>query len=362
MVPARMPTTTRHLDKRLAAARDSDAYRNYLAVRERVFAMLESGDRDPSAYWREELVNIEYLLDASPLVIERLRQHSYHVTGVWPYQYRTHKDQAEHRHNLKLEALLEAGGRELFVPEPPLLGGFGFPVEGGFINVDTLKFLEVMVALDRAAALAPFRRPRGRRPLAWEIGTGWGGFAYTFKTLFPDSTYVMVDLPELFLYSATYLASAFPDATIRYWEPDRPIADDEWLDADFVVLPNTALADVTPPHIDLVVNMVSFQEMTTEQVRGYVRHAHERGTPLLYSLNRDRGAYNPELTSVAEIIGERYRYHQVQVLAVSYGEFPEPVPKVVKGEALKRSKHYRHLIGWRRLEPLSAPASDTRAG
>lgn len=359
----------RQLDERLAAARSSDAYRNYLAVRDHVLAMLEarveeeavSAAATPSAYWREELQNIEYLLDASPLVVDRLRQHCYHVTGVWPYQYRSHKDRGEHRHNLKLEALRELGDSELFVPEPPLLGGFGFPVEGGFFNTDTLKFFEVLIALDRGAALAPFRRPKRRRPVAWEIGSGWGGFAYTFKTLFPDSTYVMVDLPELFLFSATYLATAFPEATIRYWEPGLAISEREWLEADFVLLPNTALEEVTPPHIDLAINMVSFQEMTTDQVDRYVAHAHDRRTPLLYSLNRETGAYNPELTSVSEILGKYYRSHQVDVLPVPYGHFPEPVPRPVKGETSMRAKGYRHLIGWRRPQSLSEGAEDSPA-
>lgn len=365
-----MMAAAQQLDERLSAARSSRAYRNYLGVRDHVLAMLDARDEEeglsaaetPSAYWREELQNIEYLLDASPLVVERLRQHSYHVTGVWPYQYRSHKDRAEHRHNLKLEALRELGGSELFVPEPPLLGGFGFPVEGGLLNIDTLKFFEVLIALDRGAALAPFRRPKRRRPVVWEIGSGWGGFAYTFKTLFPDSTYVMVDLPELFLFSATYLATAFPEATIRYWEPGLVIPQHEWLEADFVLVPNTALDAVTPPHIDLAVNMVSFQEMRDDQVDGYIAHAHDRRTPLLYSLNRETGAYNPELTSVSEIIGRYYRFHQVDVLPVPYGDLPEPVPKIVKGEALKRSKSYRHLIGWRRPEPISEGGADSPAG
>ena len=52
------------------------------------------------------------------------------------------------------------------------------------------------------------------RKLVWEIGAGWGGFAYQFKTLFPDVTYVIVDLPELFLFSATYLMTLFPEAKV----------------------------------------------------------------------------------------------------------------------------------------------------
>ena len=43
---------------------------------------LAASDADaPSSYWQEELANFEYMLDASPLIIEKLRHHTHHITG-----------------------------------------------------------------------------------------------------------------------------------------------------------------------------------------------------------------------------------------------------------------------------------------
>src|SRR3954452_22428254 len=109
------------------------------------------------------------MLDASPLIVDKLRHHCYHVTGLKVYDYRSHKDDAQRKLQDKLEALVDAGGRDLLVPEPRELGGFGFDIDGGLYNVDTLKFYEVMIALNRGAVLGEFREAADRR-VVWEIG------------------------------------------------------------------------------------------------------------------------------------------------------------------------------------------------
>ena len=73
-------------------------------------------------YWQEELAGFEYMLDASPLIIEKLRHHTYHATGLKVYDYRTHKDKARALLARKLEALIEVGRRDLLVPESPAAG------------------------------------------------------------------------------------------------------------------------------------------------------------------------------------------------------------------------------------------------
>jgi hypothetical protein len=248
----------------------------------------------------------------------------------------------------------------VWVPEPPLLGGFGYPVEGGLMNADTLKYFEVLIALDRGAALGAFRSG-DRRPVVWEIGAGWGGFAYQFKTAFPGATYVISDLPELMLFSATYLATAFPEAQIRFWDPDEPLDDAGWLAADFVFVPHWATAAVTPPHMDLAVNTVSFQEMTTDQVREYVTQAHRVGCPLLHSLNRERSLYNPELEGVSKIMSEHYAPQEIDVLPVPYGDFSNDPTKQPKrkgpGKVARKPDAYRHLLGWRRTQPVGGAAT-----
>lgn len=337
------------LRARLAALRSSVGFRAYTRVLEHYAAIkdLESttvlaADR-PSQYWQEELAGFEYLLDASPLVVESLRHHSYHVTGLRTYEYRRNQHRAQKRFAEKLEALVTAaGGSSLLVPEHPALGGFGHAIDGALYNLDTLKYFEVLTVLERGSVLQEFRNNAERR-LVWEIGAGWGGFPYQFKTLCPNVTYVITDLPELFLFSATYLLTVFPDARVRFFG-EVPAADlfTNWQDFDFIFVPHKFHAVVRPERVDLTVNMVSFQEMTTPQVRGYIEQAWAHQCPFLYSLNRDRSAYNDELVSVRECMSACFWLREYSVLPVTYQKMLDEKPG-------PSEQQYKHVIGWRRV-------------
>jgi hypothetical protein len=344
---------------RIDALRDAPAFRTYQYVRERVLRMKElearrsSGIYEPSDYWREDLANFDYMLDASPLIIEKLRHHCYHITGIRVYDYRSNKDEAQRRFVMKLRSLVEIGGEELLVPESPALGGFGFSIDGALYNIDTLKYYEVLIGMREGAILDELRRGRERR-VVWEIGAGWGGFAYQFKTLCPNVTYVISDFPELFLFSAVYLMTVFPDARVVFYGGESTDdLDGRWRDADFVFVPNTLLEAVRPERLDLTVNMVSFQEMTTEQVEAYVRHAFELDCPYLYSLNRDRSPYNPQLTSVRSIIRQFYWPHELSIMPVSYGASLDRARAARDGSPGKYQDKsdldYKHVIGWKRV-------------
>jgi putative sugar O-methyltransferase len=337
------------LQRRVEQARASAGWRAYEEARDQVLAWLAAdpaAERDVSAYWREELAGFEYLLDAGPLVVERLRHHSYHVTGLRVYDYRTNKDKTRRWMETKLHALLERGRPELFVPEHPALGGFGFDIDGALINLDTLKFFESVIALDEGGVLGGLRTHETPH-LAWEIGGGWGGLAYVLKTLVPGMTYAIIDLPETFLFSIPYLRTIFPDARVRTWDPDNPDALlDGWEEADFLFLPHYALEHFRPDRVDVTLNTVSFQEMTTEQVQRYVDHSHSLKGEWLYSLNRDRSLYNTELTSVREILTTRYDLDEISVLPVAY---TTPLPKVARATPRKIPAHRRARIELGRL-------------
>jgi hypothetical protein len=337
------------LRARLDRLRDSAAYRHYERARDAVLRLktLEAARREsthePSAYWQEELSNFEYMLDASPLIVEKLRHHTYHITGLRVYDYRSNRRIAQRKFAEKLEALVAADGAGLLVPEAPELGGFGFEIDGRLYNIDTLKFHEVLIALNRGAVLDGLRTSAERK-LVWEIGAGWGGFPYQFKTLCPNVTYVITDFPELFLFSATYLLTLFPGARVRFYgdvAPDQTFAG--WEALDFIFIPDTFHHAVRPARVDLTVNMVSFQEMTTQQVEAYVRRAHELECPFLYSLNRDRSHYNRELSSVRSILSKYYWPHECKVMPVSY-------TKMLDEEPEPPEKEYKHVIGWRRVQ------------
>lgn len=341
------------LAERIEALRDTAAYRGYLEAREHVLAMKAmpaTGVQAPSEYWDEELSGFEYLYDASPLIVASLRQHTYHVTGLRHYDYRTGRDRPAELLRQKLEALREADKAGLLVPESRALGGFGFQIDGELYNVDTLKFYEVLIALEYGSVL-PAIRDSADRKLVWEIGAGWGGFAAAFKTLFPNVTYVISDLPDTMLFSATYLRARFPDARMAF-VPDIDVAHlaGHALDYDFVFTPNVVLEDLSLPRLDLALNMVSFQEMSTGQVEAYVRRARDLGAPYLYSLNRERSRYNPDLRGVTRIMRDWFWPHEIEVLPVSYVTLSDR-KEWRRVRVRNRVDDYRHMIGWPR-EPV----------
>jgi len=338
----------------------SPEFRAYERVRDAVVRMKAAPAHDeataPSAYWSEELGTIDYLIEASPLIIRKLRHHAFHITGIRPYDYRSKGDARRELFEARLSALRELGGENLLVPESPALGGFGYEIGGRLFNVDTLKFYEVLIGMERGGILSALRTRE--HPVVCEVGAGWGGFAYQFKTLFPRATYVIVDFPELFLFSATYLATLFPQGRIAFLaEGDASM--EEARGADFVFVADTRVGHDTILTPDVLVNMVSFQEMTGTQVRGYAGRAAKAGCRLLYSFNRERSPYNTELVSVSEALGERYRLTEIPVLNTDYTTAMKKPPKA--GKPSERSEfNYRHLVG--RLPPSPSALARQVAG
>jgi hypothetical protein len=334
-----------------STALDEQAYAHYLGVRQEVARMKAAasgpGEGAPSAYWHDELAAIDYISEASPLIVRKLRHHAVHITGLRPYDYRRFGERQGYFER-RLEALIAlAGGRELLVPEAEALGGFGYRIDGHLYNVDTIKFFEVLVGMQRGGVVESFARSVSRR-MVWEIGGGWGGFAYQFRTLFPNTTYVIVDFAELFLFSATYLSTMFPGATVRFWREDQPTFD-RWEDADFIFIPHDRVEAMRQARPDLLVNLVSFHEMTSPQVDAYVTLAASIRCPTLYSLNRDRSVYNDEIEAVGHILSRHYDIREVRLLGSDYTKATKKGSAVGVEEAPRleaaAQDRYRHLIG-----------------
>lgn len=332
------------LFQEIERAREGVAYSRYLDTRDQVLRLLdaaEAGGDLPSAYWKEELAGFDYMFDASPLIINKLREHCYHVTGLRSYDYRGHHSHQGRGFEEKLSLLQQADTEGFFVAESPALGGFGHRVQGKLVNIDTLKFYESLIAMHKGGALEAFTSGGRSRRTALEIGAGWGGFAYQFKTLFPNTTYVIVDLPQTMLFSATYLRSIWPDAKTMFYGavPDSEFAE-RCGGCDFVFVPHYAFPRVALPKLDLAINMVSFQEMTSEQVAGYVSRCAELGCQMLYSHNRDRSAHNHQLTAVGKILKQAYRLNEVKVLDVPYTALALPKPAKFNWGAVRRPREF----------------------
>jgi len=354
-----------NLRESISRNRRTDLFQYYLLVKDRILAMIDEmetyNDAMPSSYWQEELAGFDYIFDASPLIIAKLREHCHHITGIKSYEYRDHHSHRKAQFAHKLNLLRAEDKRGRFVPESPLLGGFGYRINGALVNIDTLKFYESLIALDKARLLDQFSLKDNVRHSVLEIGAGWGGFAYQFHTLFPDVTYVIVDLPHVLLFSLLYLKALFPDASTFVYG-DKPI---EYVFAnaysyDFVFLPYYIFQQLELSNVDLAINIASFQEMTTGQVDTYVNKLIQLGCPYIYSMNRNRSRHNTDLTSVPAILGKYYDCKKIKVLDSMYVDFPDHdrsngVTASLK-DMIKRWKRrnklrkkalyqYRHIIG-----------------
>lgn len=362
--------------ERIEQGRRDTSFETYLDVRERVLGMIQEdkdrGDDSPSDYWAEELAGFEYLLDASPFVVQKLREHCHHITDIRSYEYRKHHTRQRVQLAKKLDALRQRDRSDLFVPESQALGGFGHDIGGQLVNLDTLKFYEILIGLDSARFLTKFWEDNSIPRTVVEIGAGWGGFGHQFKTLFPNVTYVIIDLPSTILFSAVYLRTLFPEAnTFMYGDDSLSSALDGTSLYDFVFLPYYVVDEVDFQSLDLTINMVSFQEMTSDQVERYARMASNAGCSNIYSLNRDRSRYNEQLSSVSEILGRYYDMEEIDVLPVQYTSLdlrespsfakkilrPEElilgvkrtVARLMKGSGSNESLYrYRHLAGRRK--------------
>ncbi len=319
------------LSQLLQSTENDTAYINYLFVRDCVLEMLaevQSGTDMPSHYWDEELAGFDYLFDASPLIIRKLREHCYHITGLRSYEYRQHHDHKSRLFREKLKALQKIDANNLFIPEHRNLGGFGHEIDGELVNIDTLKFYESLIALDHAGEIERLRA-LSERPIIVEIGAGWGGFAYQFKKTLPHCTYVIIDLPQTILFSGVYLKTLFPEAkTFIYGQNDQNniMSFDTIADCDFVFLPNYLTKGFQIPRIDLCVNMVSFQEMTSDQVLGYVQWVWENRCKTLYSHNRARSAHNSQLSDISKLLAMGFEIEEIPVLPIPYTSFKMPQP------------------------------------
>jgi len=350
------------------AFRTEDFYENYLRAREAIIAMKTVPlDRipefaRPTDDWSEKVSIFAYLFDASPSIIAQLRRHCHRLIGIETERYRYDKE-AEERplFENKLQALRSLDMGNLFIPEPLALGGFGYDLSAGLANLETLKLYECLVAMELGGALAALRR-LPERQIVLDIGPGWGGLTHALKTLFPKTCFVLCDLPEMLLFSATFLPTVFPQAKIAFVTSEDS-GDNNWAEYDFIFVPHTLHQEIKPERLDLVVDSGSSRLVSNAMLRAHVRLAASLGCPLVYKL------CSQEPDDVTDIIEESYWVSEIPMLLVPYTELletPDTDARAVAarwrktrgttaGKALlvrngsKEGGDYKHLVGWKRL-------------
>ena len=201
------------------------------------------------------------------------------------------------------------------------------------MNHDTIVYQERIATLYRAGL---FNWLESRREVSiLEIGGGYGALAYGIKSIRPNARYTIVDLPESLLFSALYLSLTRPDERIEIHGPGvvtewhRRLR--AWLSRppSLSFVPNY-MAEHLDRKADLVINTLSFSEMTEHQVRTYARLIRDKWLlpdGILFEQNQDNRHIG--LVFAQEIIAEEMPHHRAlgrfsQGFANLWGREPLP--------------------------------------
>jgi hypothetical protein len=310
----------------------SRAFNTYVRTRQRVKGMVS--EKQPALTPREQemVAKLAHFWDASSETLDELRRHVEPLGG----RSAAPDDAANKRLRGDVRDLARSVGPNILVAEPRGLGGFGTRIRGKLLNEDTIRCYRLLGALEDAAVLASFRGPE--RKTVWEIGGGWGGFAYQFKTLFPNVTYVITALPEQLLVCAVYLQTLFPEATCRFFSGRaREAFWEDWGGVDFAFLPEHALGKVQPPSLELTVDVMALEQMSADRAQAHVRRAFDAGSRYVASLSTPSGA---PATDVAALLDRRFWRHP------AVGSSYQSKLLVLRDD---RDAGRRFYVGWRRL-------------
>jgi hypothetical protein len=321
------------------------AYEHYLGVRDWARRVSSVGGGVVPALGPAEAqmaAALAPLWEATPEVIANLRRWTEPITRVRPADYDDWSRELALPLKYAVGTVRRHAGEDLFVEESPLLGGFGVQWHHRSYNEDTVRFFKALVGLQDGGVLADCRGG-GTRRLVWEIGGGWGGFAFQFKTVCPNVTYLITGLPETLLVSAVYLMTAFPAARCRFYEA-APAADlwHDWEQVDFVFAPDAALAELVTPPIHVTLDVMALHRMSEPRVALHVQRAFDLGSRYLFS-QVPGPCFRDDVPAVWKAIGRRYWIHQV----------PPPLEAaffmVDRFDDVPAIDDYAQAVGWRRL-------------
>ena len=125
---------------------------------------------------------------------------------------------------------------------------------------------------------------RHKRMHVLMIGDGYGILSALFKSIFPNSTIVMVDIGKTLLFQAYYCQKAFPECTHGLVDTAADLDD-----IDFVYSPTEYLEMLERFTFDIAVNIVSMQEMNISTIARYFALLRKCLQPdnLFYCCNRE---------------------------------------------------------------------------
>ena len=150
------------------------------------------------------------------------------------------------------------------------------------------QLLQNLVVANDIIKYVPFSNDRRNRVL--DIGVGFGGSSRILAYYQPNTTQILLDLPETLFLTAYYLKYNFPNSKIALLEDIYPYLDnlDSIIDSyDFIIIPPFVLDYIKDKSIDLVINASSLAFMSKEYLDYYLKETKRvlKDGAYFYSLN-----------------------------------------------------------------------------
>ena len=263
--------------------------------------MNQSGEFNYSKFWHFTHLLLKYIYDLSPKNLYLIRQHVQHVSaGPYPLFDYDHNNffgkNAEQLSQIpfikKYLELIQDIPKQYHYSEPltdPISQFAAAKIDDKLVARDGLTY---QIALTNLYNLGVFNelisKPKPCKIL--EIGGGYGSLAYQMnRALKSNVSYVIIDLPSTLLMSGAFLTVNTRLDEIYFYDPANYSASklpDIINKYRYILLPHYRLNDLMScAPFDLIINMASFMEMTTEQLSNYLDFASKNENCYLYSQN-----------------------------------------------------------------------------
>ncbi len=170
--------------------------------------------------------------------------------------------------------------------------------------------------------LSPFINHKSRQNtniFILEIGGGYGGLAYKIKRLFPNTTCILLDLPETNFISNYYIKNLEPKAKILNLEKllkkknvntvkNLSIKGKDLLQYDYVILPGYLLENFSERFIDFFINTRSFMEMNLKTINFYFSNIQKLISPTgqFYCVNRYKKSTSGDIIKFKEFPFDKF--------------------------------------------------------
>lgn len=155
--------------------------------------------------------------------------------------------------------------KELIAQPPKMLGEIGFNINGNLVNNDIIAYQERLYLIYRSGLFDILKKRENLKIL--EIGSGYGALSYFLKKALPKCQYYLIDIPESLYFCTVYLGLSMPkESHFIYTGDDCTLLE---RNCSFFYMPNYTFSDLKGIPFDLVINTLSFSELSQDQVLEY---------------------------------------------------------------------------------------------